>query len=168
MEKLPNSKACFVCGDSNPAGVAARFRIEDDKVLTDCTLDERHMGYKGIAHGGVIAALLDETMGWAPAVANRRFCLTVEISVQYVKPVPIGLPVTISGWVTADRKRLWDAAGEIRDSAGTVYARGTGRYIAISDEQTRDVVRYLQFDEDCVPPERICRTCGNEAMKAET
>lgn len=45
----------------------------------------------------------------------------------------------------------------VRDSNGVLYARAKGRYLPVSDEQTREVVGYLQFDEDCVGPERICR-----------
>src|SRR2546421_5116698 len=78
LEKLPNSAACFVCGDRNHAGLAVRFYVEGERVVTRFTPREEHMGFNGITHGGIIAALLDETMGWAPAVANRRFCVTVE------------------------------------------------------------------------------------------
>lgn len=159
-EKLPNSTGCFVCGHSNPGGLAARFHIEGDRVRTRYTPAPAQMGYKGITHGGIIAALLDETMGWAPAIANRRFCVTVEMSIQYLKPIPIGHEVEVSAWVTDGRRRIWEAEGEIRDSDGNLYARGKGRFLPVSDEQTREVVSYLNFDEGCVGPERICRTCG--------
>ena len=32
-----------------------------------------------------MAALLDETMGWAPCVTAGRFCLAVEFNVRYLK-----------------------------------------------------------------------------------
>jgi uncharacterized protein (TIGR00369 family) len=161
IEKLPNSTACFVCGHGNASGLKARFHTDGERVLTRFTPREPQMGYKGITHGGVIAALLDETMGWAPALANRRFCLTVEISIQYLKPIPIGTEVEVSAWVTDGHRRIWEAEGEIRDSDGNLYARGKGRFLPVSDEQTREVVSYLNFDEGCVAPDRICRTCGS-------
>jgi uncharacterized protein (TIGR00369 family) len=155
--KLPNFHACFVCGDRNPSGLAVRFQVDGEKVTTSFTPQAPQMGYQGITHGGILAALLDETMGWAPALINRRFCLTVEINVQYLKPVPIGTEITVAGWVSSDRRRIWETEGEITGSDGTVYARGKGRYIPISDAQTRDVVEYLTFDEGCVTPDKLCK-----------
>jgi len=157
VQKLPNFHRCFVCGDRNPAGLAVRFWTDGEKVQTTFTPREPQMGYQGITHGGVLAALLDETMGWAPTLTCRRFCLSVEIRVQYIKPVPLGTEITVIGRVTSDRRRLFEVEGEILDAQGTVYARGAGRYVPVSDEQTRAVVDYLTFDEGCVPPERICR-----------
>ncbi len=115
------------------------------------------MGYRGITHGGILASLLDETMGWAPSLANRRFCVTLELRVQYVKPVPLHTEVAVRGWVTGAERRIWEAEGEITDAGGAVFVRGSGRYLPVTEEQTRDVVDYLTFDADCVPPDRISR-----------
>lgn len=163
-EKLPNFHACFVCGDRNPSGLAVRFHADGEAVWTRFTPAEPQMGYQGITHGGILAALLDETMGWAPSLANRRFCLTVEIRVQYVKPLPLGTEVTVTGRVIEGSRRIWETEGEVRDDAGTMYARATGRYMPVSDEQTRAVVDYLTFDDGCVPPERICRACASDEV----
>ena len=158
LEKLPNSKTCFVCGDRNPSGLRVRFWLDGEAVFTRFTPREDQMGYHGVTHGGVIAALLDETMGWAPSLRNRRFCVSIELHIEYLKPVPLGKEVTVTGRASESNRRIWSAEGEVTDSDGTLYARGKGRYIAISDEKTREVVTYLQFDEETVAPERICRS----------
>lgn len=157
MQRLPNFHSCFVCGDRNPSGLHVRFRTDGERVVTVFTPDTPQMGFHGRTHGGVMAALLDETMGWAPALVNRRFCVTVDLNIQYVKPLPLGTEVTVSGWVSGGSRRIWEAEGEITDSEGAVYARGKGRYVSMNDEQTRDVVEYLTFDEGCVSPDRISR-----------
>ncbi len=155
MSKLPNYHGCFVCGDHNPSGLNVRFHTEDEHVWTTYTPDAQHTGYKGITHGGIIAALLDETMGWAPTLTNRRFCVTAELTIQYLKPAKEGVELRVAGWVTADRRRIWETAGEITDSEGNLIARATGKYFPLSVEQTDNVVEYLSFDEGCVPPERV-------------
>lgn len=160
MERLPNSRTCFVCGDRNVAGLQVTFHADGEEVSAAVTLRPEHAGYDGVAHGGVLAALLDETMGWAPALANRRFCVCVELNVRYEKPVPVGEPVRATGRVKSAHRRIWEAEGEIRDASGTVCARGAGRYVPLTDEQTRGVVGQMLFDGECVPPERICRTPG--------
>ncbi len=160
MDKLPNYERCFVCGDRNPSGLSVRFWTDGERVFTKFTPRETHMGFHGNTHGGILAALLDETMGWAPSIVKRRFCLCVELTVEYRKAVPLGTEVTVTGRVVSDRRRIWEASGDIRDAAGTVYARGKGRYVPVSDAQTRAVVEYLTFDEGCLPPESICRAVG--------
>ncbi len=151
MPELPNSKSCFVCGDHNPAGLGVRFETDGEQVWTSFVPHEKHMGYAGVTHGGVIAAVLDETMGWAPCVVEKRFCVSVEISVSYRKSLPIGLPVTVRGWMTSSTRRIWEAEGDIRDAEGTVFATGRGRFIPMTAEKSAEVMAYLQFGPSTVP-----------------
>jgi uncharacterized protein (TIGR00369 family) len=113
------------------------------------------MGFKGITHGGILATLLDETMGWAPVLSSGRFCVTMELTVQYLKPVPIGKKVTVTGWVTADRRRAWETAGEVTDADGETYAKATGLFVRMSEEDSRNTLDYLTFDEGCIPRDQI-------------
>lgn len=144
--RLPNSAGCYVCGSENPRGLGVRFEVEAGVVTARFVPHRDHCGYNDRVHGGVIAALLDEVMGWAPSALKRRFCVAAEIVIRYLKPLPIGQPVTVRGEMTADRGRLWEARGEIADDDGTVYARGTGKYRPLSDEQTEAVMEYLSID----------------------
>ena len=48
--------------------------------------------------------------------------------------------------MTTDRGRVWETRGEIVDEQGTVYARGTGKYRPLSEEQTQAVMDYLTLD----------------------
>src|SRR5687767_14379073 len=113
--RLPNSAACFVCGGENPRGLDVRFEVEGPTVLTRFVPHQDHCGYNDRVHGGVMAALLDEVMGWAPSVARRRFCVAAEITIRYLQPLPIGQVVTVRGEMTADRERLYETRGEIVD-----------------------------------------------------
>jgi uncharacterized protein (TIGR00369 family) len=157
LQKLPYSSHCFVCGDSNSRGLGLRFEIDGDRVQTTFTPGEPQMGYRGITHGGILATLLDETMGWPPVLQSGRFCVTLELTVQYLKPVPIGREVTVVGWVTADRRRAWETAGEVKDADGEIYAKATGLFVRMSEEDSRTTLDYLVFDEGCIPPDHILR-----------
>jgi len=146
MQPLPNSAGCFVCGHANPRGLGVRFQVEGATVTARFVPHQDHCGYNDRVHGGVMAALLDEVMGWAPSVIKRRFCVAAELIVRYLKPLPIGLKVTVRGEMTADRGRIWETQGEIVDDGGTVYARGTGKYRPLTEEQTQAVMEYLTVD----------------------
>ena len=143
---LPNYELCYVCGHANPLGLNVRFRVEGDTVTTRFRPDAMHAGYPGRLHGGVIATLLDETMGWAPCVRARRFCLAVELNVRYLKSAPPDRELTVTGRAESLSGRIWEASGEVSDDEGTVYARGRGRYYPLSEEETDAVMALLTID----------------------
>jgi len=145
---LPNSRTCFVCGTENPIGMRVRFRVEGDGVMTEFIPSEAHMGYVGIVHGGVLATLLDETMGWAPSIITHRFCMAVELQIRYVRSAPIGRKLIIRSRATRTEGRLWEAKGEVVDEEGTVYVKGAGKFYPLSNEETDRVRGYLLYDEE--------------------
>ncbi len=70
VNKQPSSYDCFICGVRNDAGLHADFfeRMTDDgvrEVEAIFTGRNEHQGYPGRMHGGVITAILDETIGRA-------------------------------------------------------------------------------------------------------
>ena len=147
-EYLPHSSGCFLCGDENPCGVRTRFYVEGDEVCSRIQLPRHLNGYKNVAHGGVLAALLDESMGWAATVfgGTHRMYLTGELTVKYLAPVPVGEPIEI-------RSRLVEDAGRIAYSEGelicgeTVCVRARGKFLPMSREATAEVIPYLKFGQ---------------------
>src|SRR5713226_7498307 len=94
-------------------------------------LGERYQGGAGFAHGGIIATLLDEAMG---KVCRFRevLAVTAELTVEYLKPVSVEKEIIVEGRETELKGRNLFLAGEIRDVAGEVLARGRGRFVVIS------------------------------------
>ena len=82
-------RKCFGCGEDHPTGLHMKVVGSKDRVRGSFVVTEHHQGAPGLAHGGVIAAAVDEAMGFliyllaAPAV-------TVHLEVNYRKPVPVG------------------------------------------------------------------------------
>ncbi len=146
-EYLPHSSRCFVCGDENGCGVRTRFFVEGEAVRTNVILPRHVNGYQNIAHGGVIAALLDESMGWAATVFGARhpMYLTGELTVKYLAPVPVGEEVEIVSRLEEDTGRIAYGAGELR-CGGTVRVRAKGKFLPMGREATARVIPYLKFD----------------------
>ncbi len=153
--RIPHSHTCFVCGESNAAGLKVRFQTDGEKVWTTVRVGEPHMGYLGISHGGVLAALLDETMGWAPAIHTGRFCMAIELHIEYRRSVPIGEEVTVTGYATDVSRRIWEGRGDIRGADGTLYVRGSGRFMPMSEAATDEVMDMLLFDAGTITREQI-------------
>ena len=162
-EYLPHSSGCFCCGDENACGVRARFFVEGDAVMADVVLPRHVNGYKNVAHGGVLAALLDESMGWAATVFGREhpMYVTGELTVKYIRPVPVGEEARIESRLLEDAGRIAYSAGEIR-CGGVVCVKASGKFIPMSAEATAGVIPYLKFG-DCRKYRTLFGRAGKEA-----
>jgi acyl-coenzyme A thioesterase PaaI-like protein len=134
MRKQPSSRMCFVCGESNLAGVRVRFyEQEDGSLLARFTGADYHQGYPGRMHGGVITAIMDETMGRAIMIARGEtiWGVTSELTIRFRKPVPLGVELTATGRITAEKSRLFEGAGALYLPDGTVAVEGSGKYVKL-------------------------------------
>ena len=145
---LPNSRECFVCGEDNHAGLKARFYVEENLVKMPLSPQGHHCGYHNTVHGGVIAAALDECMGWAVARKMKRLCVTGELTVRYLKRVPADINLIVHAEVLKTHRLMATAKAELVDGEGTVYARSEARFLPLSEAETRQVDAYLQYDEN--------------------
>src|SRR3954452_14180002 len=123
---------CFGCGKDNPEGMQLKFRLDEDRqrFVGRFRLARRYQGPPGHAHGGIIATLLDEAMGKVNKL-REVVALTSQMSVKYLKPVPLGKPIVVEGWELRVRGRRHMNAAEIRNEQGDVLASGRGVFIAI-------------------------------------
>ena len=149
MRELPHTRSCFVCGESNPAGLNLRFETDGAIVQTRFVPQPEHVGFKATVHGGLIATILDEIMVWACAVQTKKFAFCAELNVRFVTPLKPGQEVLVTGELVADRKRLFEAKAEARDSRGVIYATGSGKYLPIKEmdvaEMATDFVGELKW-----------------------
>jgi acyl-coenzyme A thioesterase PaaI-like protein len=126
---------CFVCGDLNDQGLHVALRVSAGRAWTELALTAYHEGWAGVVHGGILAALLDELMGWA-LFQQDCWGVTAQLGVRYQAPVAIGQRVRVEGWVTANHRRAFRAAGQIVDvSTGRVLTTATGTYVAADATQ---------------------------------
>jgi acyl-coenzyme A thioesterase PaaI-like protein len=132
MKKQPTSRMCFVCGEQNPAGVHVRFyEQEDGSVMARFIPCDHHQGYPGRMHGGVITAIMDETMGRAimTRYGDDIWGVTVELNVRFRQPVPLDVELTAVGRITEEARRVFDGTGELYLPDGTVAAEATGKFV---------------------------------------
>jgi uncharacterized protein (TIGR00369 family) len=130
----PNPKnKCFGCGGDNPGGMKLTFEQDNvnRRILGRFVLGERYQGGAGFGHGGIIAVLLDEAMGKVCRFREIR-AVTAELSVEYLKPINVQQEIIVEGRETEQRGRNIFMAGEIRDTAGAVLARGKARFVIVA------------------------------------
>jgi uncharacterized protein (TIGR00369 family) len=127
------SRMCMVCGTQNPASLRARFlELEDGELVGIFEPQEHHQGYPGRLHGGIASTLLDETIGRAINLSDPdAWGVTVELTVKYLKPVPLDGEVRALARITKDSRRLFEGTGETVLDDGTVAVEASGKYLKL-------------------------------------
>lgn len=122
--KLPNSTGCFVCGVENKAGLKLFFYVDDDdRVITEAAIPEHFAGYPGVAHGGIVSTILDETLARAVMADDpNRFVFTGRLTLRYRKPTPTDTPLRAVGEVVRDRGRMVECASFLYGPDGELLA----------------------------------------------
>ncbi len=123
---------CFACGKDNPDGMHLKFYLDEAarKAICHFTLTQRYTGPPGHSHGGIIATILDEAMGKVNKFRNV-LALTKSMQVEYLKPVPLDKPLTVTGYEQSVDGRKHVNVAEISNEGGVILARSTGTFIAI-------------------------------------
>ena len=134
------SRMCLVCGRDNPAGLRASFyELEGGELLGVFQPREVHQSYPGRLHGGIASAVLDETIGRAMNIAHPRcWGVTVELTVRFLKPVPLEEEIRAIARITRDTRRIFEGTGEIVLEDGTVAVEASGKYLKMPIETIAD------------------------------
>jgi uncharacterized protein (TIGR00369 family) len=133
--KLPKNN-CFVCGPNNPEGMHLKFILDEARQTFVCRfrLSKRYTGPPGHCHGGIIASILDDAMGKVNKL-RQVIALTREMTVEYLKPVPLHQPLRVEGREIEVRGTKHINAAEILNDKNEVLARSRGIFIAIDPEK---------------------------------
>ena len=144
--KQENSSMCFICGLNNRFGIYASFyETENGHLIAVFKPREEHQGYPGRLHGGIAAAILDETIGRAINKGKGGvWGVTLEFNIKYKKPVPLNREIKAIGRIIKENNRIFEGSGEILLEDGTIAAEGSGRYLKMPIEKITD----FNFEEN--------------------
>jgi acyl-coenzyme A thioesterase PaaI-like protein len=125
--RQPSSRSCFVCGRENPVGLKVQWdqHPEAGEIRGTVTVPEHFNGYPGVTHGGILAALLDETAGRTILMDGgfEDLMVTAKLEVAYRRPTPTGVPLLVVGRLTRRSGARAEAEAELRLPDGTIAAR---------------------------------------------
>jgi acyl-coenzyme A thioesterase PaaI-like protein len=136
MEFQDNHR-CFVCGKDNPDGLHLEFEPEGvSGARTTCIIPERFQGFAGIAHGGILATILDECMV-STVWLHGSTAVTARLEVRLRRPVGVGERVTFHARIV----REWSPGFEVISHAtlddGTVIADGKALLVKVGGTTKR-------------------------------
>lgn len=126
----PHFPTCFGCGPESEAGLHLVVRLDAEEVVAEYTFAHRHSGAPGIAHGGIVAALIDDLLGYTLFVAVD-LGVTRRLEVDYLRPVLVGASYQLRGRIDRREGRKIFTSCEMTAADGTVVVRAQGLFVVV-------------------------------------
>jgi acyl-coenzyme A thioesterase PaaI-like protein len=123
----------IVTGKANPLGMAADITREGDVSVLRTTLGPAFEGAPGRAHGGAVAALMDEVMGFVLSI-HATPAYTGHLTVTYRAPTPIGVEIEMRATLRSHHGRKLRIEADAHHGT-TLLAQGEGLFITVDPER---------------------------------
>ncbi len=155
LKKQNNSAMCFVCGIHNDAGLnTTYYEIEGNQLVGVFKGNEVHQSYPKRMHGGIVSSLLDETIGRSiQTIDENIWGVTIELTIKFLKPVPLDQVLYAVGYVTRQRSRMFEGEGYICNESKEILATAHANYfIQHVDKIVEDIdfvmEQWIYVDDD--------------------
>jgi len=105
--------------------------IEKGSAVFEVTVDESHLRTMGIAHGGLLATVLDSCLGcacWTLAPPDNHV-VTVQLNINYIRPAWLGETLTARAEVRHAGQMTAVSRGEVRTGEGALVAAASGTFM---------------------------------------
>ncbi len=117
---------CFGCSPFNDHGLQLLFWDNDGEVICKWSPSAKFEGYRGIVHGGILAAIIDETASWFILTQHNTTGVTSEMTIKYLKPARIANgEIKVTARFLRKKKQIVTVSCVVTD--------GTGIQCAISE-----------------------------------
>jgi uncharacterized protein (TIGR00369 family) len=114
-------------------GLMFDWVLADDRVDAEYVVAERYAGAPGIAHGGIVAALLDEACAQVARLAVTP-AVTSRLDIRYLAPVPVEAPLRVEAELTDVGERRATTEATVRDAGGLVLAHARAECVQVRPE----------------------------------
>lgn len=138
-DELPShNDDCIICGRSSVTSpMVQRFTVRDaSTVCARVRFDARHQGAPAYAHGGLVAAVLDDACGYVSFLVQRMF-VTAHLKVDYRRPVLLDHEYDVHARCSGIDGRKVHLESELLDGDATIVAEGRGLFITVDGEHFR-------------------------------
>ncbi|KAF1070780.1 MAG: hypothetical protein GAK45_00709 [Pseudomonas citronellolis] len=142
---------CYGCGSRNPHGLHVKSRWHEDgiHVVAEHLPDARYTGWPELVYGGLIAMLVDCHSNWTamayhyraegrePGSLPRVDCVTGHLGIQYIKPTPMGVPLSLRAHVEGEVGRKSRIICEVY-AGDTLTCVGDSIFVRVDIRQLSD------------------------------
>jgi len=143
---LPRDLDCFICGRDNPMGLKLHFKALDEHKVSAKFKPYTHFnGFKGMLHGGIISAVLDDAMDWALYNSTGKLYVTSQLTVNFKKPVPVENELEVVAHSVRHKdgrtRKIENARAELVNSKGEVLATAEGKFFQLSAHHEKELLK---------------------------
>ncbi|WP_433740270.1 PaaI family thioesterase [Pseudomonas putida] len=150
---------CYGCGSSNPHGlhIKSYWHEDGEHVVADHVPDDKYCGWPDLVYGGLIAMLVDCHSNWTVMAYHYRAeqrdvaslprinCVTGNLGIKFIKPTPMGVPLTLRAKVQGEVGRKTRVICEVY--AGDVLtAVGDSVFVRVDTGHLADAAHGRQGD----------------------
>jgi len=107
---------CYGCGSHNTHGlhIKSYWHADGVHVIAEHLPDPKYCGWPELVYGGMIAMLVDCHSNWTAMAYHYRMeqrdaaslprinCVTGNLGIKFIKPTPMGVPLTLRARVEGD------------------------------------------------------------------
>ncbi len=132
-DRVVHFDECFVSGPWNPLGIGIEVHRDGDEAVATVALGAAFEGAPGRSHGGIVAAIFDDVLGYLLTLENLPG-FTGELTVRYHAPTPIGQPLEFRARTLGREGRKLRTRAEARVPGGApdqIIASATATFIAV-------------------------------------
>ena len=128
---MRDARRCFVCGPDNPIGLKLRFVPAGGGIRAEFPPSALHVGYEGLVHGGILAALIDDALANVWFVRGQE-AVTAKIEVRFRREVRPGDLLIVTAQETGRKAGMMVARAKVARADGDIVADGIG-YVVVRE-----------------------------------
>ncbi|MDP1570301.1 MAG: PaaI family thioesterase [Vicinamibacterales bacterium] len=138
---LPASRS-FVSGapDGDRLRVAYFARPGRDQLFARAWFGPGAEGPPRHAHGGAVAAVLDEAMGACCWAAGHQ-AVAARLGVDFLEGVPLGTDAVVEAWIDRIDGRKVHTRATLRHETGETLATADGLFVVLTPDQLQGLAR---------------------------
>lgn len=113
--------------------------VDDGEATIRMAVEDHHRNPGGIAHGGIIATMLDAAVGLAlrTRLGMTSQHVTVNLSIQFLRAAA-GNELIAHGRAVKDGRRITFGEARLRDEDGREVARATATFLVLPERPISD------------------------------
>jgi acyl-coenzyme A thioesterase PaaI-like protein len=134
--RLEGGRGSFVSGEPSGDRLRVRYfwRGGERPLVGRAWFGPGAAGPPGHAHGGSIAAVLDEAMGAAAWTAGHTV-VAVQLDTRFRRMIPLGTDALLEAWVEGVEGKKVRTAGRLFDEAGEVFAEAKAIFVTLDPKR---------------------------------
>ena len=139
--RMEGGAGSFVTGHEIDNRLRVRYFLRDGdrRLVGRAWFGAGAQGPPGHAHGGAMAAVLDEAMGAAAWVAGH-VAVAARLDTTFHRMLPLGTDATLEGWVEREEGRKIWTAGRLLDAAGEPFASAKALFVELPPERFQQLI----------------------------